>query len=87
MIFIHAVEVDHGLATHLVSPDPVMGDQLISLGPSEFAITATVLELDEPPPLIAIIVSHGSWMRFDNSATVGQACRIVYATERKFEKA
>jgi len=37
-----------------------MGDQLISFGPSEFAITATVLEFDESTPLIAIIISHGS---------------------------
>jgi hypothetical protein len=59
MIFIHAVEVDHGLASHLVSPDPVIGDQLISLSLSEFAIAATVLELDEPAPLVAIIVNHG----------------------------
>jgi hypothetical protein len=48
------VEVDHGLASHLISPDPVMCDQLISLGLSEFAIAATVLELDEPAPLVAI---------------------------------
>ena len=31
VIFIHAVEVDHGLASHLAGPDPLVGDQLISL--------------------------------------------------------
>jgi hypothetical protein len=52
VIFIHAVEVDHGLASHLVGPDPLVGDQLISLSLSELAIAATVLELDEPAPLM-----------------------------------
>ena len=60
VIFIHAVEVDHGLASHLVGPDPLVGDQLISLSLSEFAIAATVLELDEPAPLVVIIVNHDS---------------------------
>lgn len=66
MIFIYAVEVDHGLTSHLVSPDPLVGDQLISLGFSEFAIAATVLELDEAPPPVVIIVNHGSCMCFDD---------------------
>src|SRR5258708_26179512 len=66
VIFIHAVEVDHRLASHLVGPDPLMVDQLISLGLSEFAIAATILELDEPAPLVVIIVDHGSRMRFDD---------------------
>jgi hypothetical protein len=65
VIFIHAVEVDHGLASHLVGPDPLVGDQLISLSLSEFAIAATVLELDEPAPLV-VIVNHGSCMCFDD---------------------
>jgi hypothetical protein len=65
-IFIHAVQVDHGLASHLVLPDPLVGDQLISLSLSEFAIAATVLELDEPAPLVVIIVNHGSCMCFDD---------------------
>jgi hypothetical protein len=60
VIFIHAVEVDHGLTPHLVGPDPLVGDQLISLSPSEFAIATTILELDEPAPPVVIIVNHGS---------------------------
>ena len=40
--------------------DPLLGDQLISLRLSEFAITATVLELDEPAPLVVVVVSHCS---------------------------
>jgi hypothetical protein len=66
VIFIHAVEVDQGLAAHLVRPDPLVGDQFISLGLSKLAIAATVLELDEPAPLVAIIVKHGSCMCFDD---------------------
>lgn len=31
VIFIHAFEVDHGLTAHLVGPDPLVGDQLVSL--------------------------------------------------------
>jgi endonuclease YncB( thermonuclease family) len=27
VIFIHALEVDHGLASHLVGPDHLVGDQ------------------------------------------------------------
>jgi len=73
VIFIHTVEVDHGLTSHLVSPDPLVGNQLISLGLSEFAIAATVLELDEPAPLVAIIVNHDSCMCFDVSATIGSS--------------
>jgi len=65
VIFIHAVEVDHGLASHLVGPDPLVGDQFISFSLSEFAIAATVLELDEPAPLVVITVNHGSCMCFD----------------------
>jgi len=64
--FIHAVEVDHRLAPHLVGPDPLVGDQLISFSLSEFAIAATVLELDEPAPLVVIIVNHGYCMCFDD---------------------
>jgi hypothetical protein len=60
VIFVHAVEVDHGLASHLVRPDPLLSDQLISLGLSEFAIATTVLELDEPALFIVVIVIHGS---------------------------
>jgi hypothetical protein len=37
-----------------------VGDQLISLSLSEFAIAATVLELDEPAPLVVIVVNHDS---------------------------
>jgi hypothetical protein len=66
VIFIHAVEVDQGLAPHLVGPDPLVGDQLISLSFSEFSIAATVLELDEPAPRVVTIVNHGSCMCFDN---------------------
>jgi hypothetical protein len=47
VIFIHAVEVDHGLASPFVGPDPLEGDQLINLSLSEFAIPATVLEFDD----------------------------------------
>jgi hypothetical protein len=65
VIFIHAVEVDHGLASHLVGPDPLVGDQLISLSLSEFAIAATVLKLDEAP-LVIIIVNHDSCMCSDD---------------------
>src|SRR5258708_7843585 len=73
VIFIHAVEVDHGLASHLVGPDPLVGDQLISLGLSEFAIAATILELDEPAPLVVINVKHGSCMSSMISATIGSS--------------
>ena len=66
MIFIDAIEIDERLASHLVGPDPLVGDQLISLSLSEFAIAATVLELDEPAPLVVIIVNHGSCIRFDD---------------------
>lgn len=43
VILIHTVEVDQGLAAHLGRPDPLVGDQFISLGLSKFAIAATVL--------------------------------------------
>jgi hypothetical protein len=66
VIFIHAVEVDHGLASHLVGPDLLAGNQLVSLSLSEFAIAATILELDEPAPIVVIIVNHGSCMCFDD---------------------
>jgi hypothetical protein len=66
VIFIHAVEVDHGLTSHLVGPDPRVGDQLISLSLSEFAIATTILELDEPAPPVVIIVNHGSCVCFDD---------------------
>jgi hypothetical protein len=80
-IFIDAVEVDHGLAAHLVSPDPSMGDKLISLSLSEFAITATVLELGEPAPLVTIIVNHCSCMRFDDlyDNAISPARRAIWA--------
>jgi hypothetical protein len=71
VIFIHAVEVDHGLASHLVGPDPLVRDQLIGLGLSEFAIAATILELDEPAPLVVIIVNHGSCVSSMIPATIG----------------
>lgn len=48
------------LPPHLVGPDPLVGDQLVGLSLSEFAIAATVLELDESAPLVVIIVNHGS---------------------------
>ena len=60
MIFIYAVEINHGLAPHLVGPDPLVGDQLISFTASNFAIAATMLELDEPPPLVVITLNHES---------------------------
>jgi hypothetical protein len=60
VIFVHAVEVDHGLASHFVGPDPLEGDQLISLSLSEFAIAATVIEFDELAPLVVITVNHVS---------------------------
>jgi hypothetical protein len=66
VIFIHAVEVDHGLASHLVGLDPLVGDQLISLSLSEFAIAATVLKLDEAAPLVIIIVNHDSCICSDD---------------------
>ncbi|WP_347337674.1 hypothetical protein [Bradyrhizobium mercantei] len=66
MIVINAIEVDHGFASHLVSSDFVAGDQLISLRPSKFAVAAAILEFDEPTPLIAIVVSHGTCMRFND---------------------
>src|SRR5258708_12353188 len=59
VIFVYAVEVDHGLASHLVGPDPLLGDQLISLRLSEFAIAATVLELAEPALLPVPFSIHG----------------------------
>jgi hypothetical protein len=66
VIFVHAVEVHHGLASHLVGSDPLLCDQFISLSLSEFAIAATVLELDEPTPLVVVIVNHVSCMCFDD---------------------
>ena len=66
MVFIHAIKVDHGLAAHLVGLDPAVGDQLVRLRLSEFAIAATVLELDKTASLVAIIFNHGSRMRFDD---------------------
>jgi hypothetical protein len=66
VIFIHAVEVDHSLASHLVGPDHLVRDQLISLRFSEFAVAATVLELGEPAPLVVIILNHGSCICFDD---------------------
>ena len=65
VIFIHAVEIDHGLASHLVGPDPVVGDQLVSLSLSEFSIATTVLELGEPAPIAVTIVDGGFFMCFD----------------------
>ena len=60
MIFIDAIEIDERLASHLVGPDPFLRDQLISLRFSEFAIAAPILKLDEPAPLVVVVVSHGS---------------------------
>lgn len=40
MIFVHAVKVDHGLASHLVGPDPILRDQLIGFRFTEFSIAA-----------------------------------------------
>jgi hypothetical protein len=66
VIFIHAVEVDHGLAAHLVGPDPLVGDQFISLRLSKLAIAATILEFDESAPLPVIVVNHGSCTCLDD---------------------
>lgn len=66
MIFVHAVEIDHGLASHLICPDPLLGDQLISLGLSEFAIAATILELDEPALPDVVNINAGSCKCFDD---------------------
>jgi hypothetical protein len=37
-----------------------------SSGSSQFTIAATVLELDEPAPLVVVIVSHASRKCFDD---------------------
>jgi hypothetical protein len=66
VIFVHALKVDHSLAAHLVGSDPLVGDELISLGLSEFAIAATVLEFDESAPFPVIVINHGSCMCFDD---------------------
>jgi hypothetical protein len=58
MIFIDAIEIDERLASHLVRPDPLLRDQLISLRFSEFAISAPVLKLDEPALFVVVFVSH-----------------------------
>lgn len=68
-IFIHAVEVDQRLASHLVGPDPVVGDQLVSLSLSEFAIAATVLEFDEPASLVSSLSTMVPARASVNSAT------------------
>lgn len=60
MIFIDAIEIDERLASHLVGSDPFLRDQLIRFRFSEFAIPAPVFKLDEPAPLVVIVVSHGS---------------------------
>ena len=73
VIFVHTLKVDQGLASHLVRLDPVVSDQLVSLSLSEPAIAATVLELDEPAPLVVIIVNHGSCTWFDNRRGVGSS--------------
>jgi hypothetical protein len=73
VIFVHAVKVDQGLASHLVRPDPVVSDQLVSLSLSELAIAATVFELDEPAPLVVIIINHGSCTWYDNRRGVGSS--------------
>src|SRR5258708_19729587 len=64
VIFIHAVEVDHGLAAHLVGPDPLVGDQLISLRLSKLPIPATILQSDYSPPLPVILFNHASFFCF-----------------------
>jgi hypothetical protein len=43
-----------------------VGDQLISLSLSEFAIAATVLELDEPALPAVVNVNHVSCKCFDD---------------------
>ena len=58
MIVIDALEIDERLASHLVGSDPFLRDQLIRLRFSEFAIPAPVLKLDEPAPLVVVVVSH-----------------------------
>jgi hypothetical protein len=47
VIFIHAVEVDHGLAAHLVGPDPLVGDQLISFSLSVPRLIANLSAFNE----------------------------------------
>src|ERR1700722_2225466 len=71
MIFIDAVEIDERLASHLVGPDPLLRDQLISFRFSEFAIAATVLELDEPALFVVVLVSHDSHRCFDGLCDSG----------------
>jgi len=65
-IFIDVLEIDERLASHLVGSDPFLRDQLIRLRFSEFAIPAPVLKLDEPAPLVVVVVSHGSGRCFDD---------------------
>jgi len=60
MIFIDAIEIDERLASHFVGSDPFLRDQLIRFRFSEVAVPAPVLELDEPAPLVVVVVSHGS---------------------------
>ena len=40
--------------------DPYLRDQLIRFRFCEFAIPTSVLKLDEPAPLVFVVVSHGS---------------------------
>ena len=66
MIFIYAVEINHGLAPHLVGPDPLVGDQLISFSSSKFAIAATILELDSRRRLLLSLSTMSPCKRFDD---------------------
>ncbi|SRR5579871_1515290 len=66
MIFIDAIEIYECLASYLVGLDPFLCNQLIGFRFSEFAIAAPVLKLDEPPPFVVVVVSHGSYRCFDD---------------------
>src|SRR5882762_7839192 len=57
MIFIDAIEIDERLASYFVGSDPFLRDHLIRFRFSEFAIPAPVLELDEPAPLVSLLLA------------------------------
>ena len=63
MIFIDAIEIDEGLASHLVGPDPFFRDQLVGFRLSEFSIAAPLLKFGEPALFVVVVVSHGSKLR------------------------